>query len=306
MTPYLKCRGLAEVPVVADLVDVDSQKWHDYAAKASGPKRMLFALEGKRLCRLEQRLCRRSNTVTVVSADEADLLRKTVPDAPVRAIENGVDLDYFDPNAVTEHQIEDSTEVVFVGALDYRANVDGVVWFCQNVWPELRSRIPNATLKLVGRCPTPQVLALGELPGVSIAASVPDVRPYLAQAAVVVAPLRIARGIQNKVLEAAAMAKTVVASPQALTGLELENGKHAVSANEPDEWIKALVDLLSSKEKQQQIGQAARNFVEQNYRWEARLSPLDDVLAAALNRGETSARLTNAASARCAVAWNDG
>jgi sugar transferase (PEP-CTERM/EpsH1 system associated) len=311
MARYLNCRALTDVPVIVDFVDVDSQKWRDYAAKSSGLKRRLFMLEGNRLCRLEQRLCQRANTVTVVSNDEADLLRKTVPDAPVRAIENGVDLDYFAPSALAlsgdaRQSTENSAEIVFVGALDYRANVDGVVWFCENVWPGLQAAIPNVTLSLVGRCPTPPVLALGELPGVSIAANVPDVRPYLARAAAVVAPLRIARGIQNKVLEAAAMAKAVVASPQALTGLELEIGKHAVCANEPIEWIKALVDLLSSKEKQQQIGLAARNFVEQNYRWEARLSPLNDVLSAALNRGDSTARLTNAASARCAVAWNDG
>jgi polysaccharide biosynthesis protein PslH len=306
MAPYLKCRGLADVPAIVDFVDVDSQKWRDYAAKASGLKRLLFTLEGKRLCRLEQRLCRRANTVMVVSEDEANLLRKTAPDAPVRAIENGVDLDYFAPNVADQANIESSAEIVFVGALDYRANVDGVVWFCQNVWPKLRSQVPSATLTLVGRCPTPPVLALGELPGVSIAASVPDVRPYLARAAAVVAPLRIARGIQNKILEAAAMAKPVVASPQALTGLELENGMHAVCANEPDEWVASLVDLLSSKEKQQHIGQAARKFVELNYRWEARLAPLDDILEAALHRGETTATLDTAASARCAVAWNDG
>jgi sugar transferase (PEP-CTERM/EpsH1 system associated) len=311
MARYLDCRALTDVPVIVDFVDVDSQKWRDYAAKASGLKRRLFTLEGNRLCRLEQRLCRRANTVTVVSNDEADLLRKTAPDAPVRAIENGVDLDYFALSALAPSDdatqtSENSAEIVFVGALDYRANVDGVVWFCQNVWPQLRTAVPNATLTLVGRCPTPPVLALGELPGVSIAASVPDVRPYLARAAAVVAPLRIARGIQNKVLEAAAMAKPVVASPQALTGLELVDGEHAVCANSPDEWVGALVNLLSSKEKQQQIGQAARNFVELHYRWEARLAPLDDVLVAALNRGETNARITNAASARCAVAWNDG
>lgn len=303
MAPYLKCHGLDGVPAIVDFVDVDSQKWRDYAAKARGAKRRLFALEGERLCRLEEQLCRRAKCVLVVSQDEAELLRENAPHAPVRAIENGVDLDYFQP-AQDAARDANPHEIAFVGALDYRANVDGVTWFCEHVWPELLRRVPSATLTLVGRCPTPPVLALGKMPGVSIAASVPDVRPYLSRAAAVVAPLRIARGIQNKVLEAAAMARPVVASPQALTGLSLVHGEHVLRAAEPRDWIAALSDLLASPEAGQRLGQAARSHVERHYRWSARLAPLDEVLAAAIAPSEASP-LADRAPVRRAVAWSD-
>lgn len=305
MAPYLASRGLSDVPLIVDFVDVDSQKWRDYAAKTRGIKRRLFALEGKRLGRLEQQLCRQAKSVVVVSEDEAELLRASSPDTPVRAVENGVDLDYFNPNAAGALHGANPHEIAFVGALDYRANVDGLTWFCEHVWPELRIRVPSAALTLVGRCPTPAVLALSKIPGVSIAANVPDVRPYLARAAAVVAPLRIARGIQNKVLEATAMAKPVVASPQALTGLSLVRGEHVLCAAKPHEWVAALQDLLDSPENCRRLGQAARLHVERHYRWSARLAPLDDLLAAAIAPSEASP-IADRASATCAVAWSDG
>ncbi len=305
MTPYLDSPGLTNVPAIVDLVDVDSQKWHDYAANARGLKRLLFSLEGNRMRRLEQRICQRAAAVTVVSEDEASVLRSNAPDAAVRSIENGVDLDYFNAGLNSDDATVNSNEIVFVGALDYRANVDGVEWFCRQVWPQLRRRLPDARMTLVGRRPGASVIALAKLPGVSVVADVPDVRPYLARAAVVVAPLRIARGIQNKVLEAAAMAKAVVASPQALTGLELRHGEHVSCASSPQEWVDSLVDLLDSPERRQQLGRSARSLVERQYRWEARLAPLGEILASTLTRGETSEPLAGQSPCRPAVAYSD-
>lgn len=126
---------------------------------------------------------------------------------------NGVELEYFQPRPATTEE----TGCVFVGALDYRPNVDAACWFSKEIWPRIRARFPAACLRLVGRQPVPEVRRLAELPGVEVVGQVADVRPYVANAAVVVAPLRIARGLQNKVLEGMAMSKPVVASPQALT-----------------------------------------------------------------------------------------
>ena len=236
MAPYLRIDALGGVPAVIDLVDVDSQKWLDYAAAGRGPRAWLHRLEGRRLRGLERTLPDWARAVTLVSAAEAELYRSQVGPGPVHAVTNGVDLDAFRP-------VSDADErgCVFVGVLDYRPNVDGVGWFCREVWPEVRRRRPDAVLRLVGRSPSPEVQRLADKPGVELVGPVPDVRPYLAGAAVAVAPLRIARGVQNKVLEALAMGKAAVASPQALEGLGLESGTHVLAASSADEWAGAVV-----------------------------------------------------------------
>src|SRR5262249_25758494 len=149
------------------------------------------------------------------STGEADLFKSFRDWDSVHAITNGVDLGYFRP--AEPAPVEDGC--AFVGALDYRPNVDAARWFCREVWPEIHRRVPDARFRLVGRQPTPEVKRLAEVPGVEVVGQVPDVRPHVARTAVIVAPLRIARGVQNKVLEAMALGKAVVASPQALKGL---------------------------------------------------------------------------------------
>ena len=152
------------------------------------------------------------------------------------AFPNGVDLDYFSPSEQQGRQ----DRGVFVGALDYRPNIDGIVWFCQNVWPRLREQRPTATLAIVGRQPDAAVQRLASLPGVEVIGQVPDVRPHLADAQVAIVPLQIARGIQNKVLEAMAAGRPVVASREALEGLTVEPGIHVARAESPQEWLDEL------------------------------------------------------------------
>jgi sugar transferase (PEP-CTERM/EpsH1 system associated) len=284
MGQYLESSQLADVPAIVDLVDVDSQKWFDYAATAGSLKRRLFELEGRRVRRLEKRLSARANAVTVVSDAEAKLLRSFCPDAPVKAVGNGVDLAYFSPShASTDignaENDNNGPKCVFVGALDYRANVDGVCWFCQDVWPIVRGRNPGARLTLVGRKPVSSIHELAQRQGVRIAADVPDVRPYLAGADVVVVPLKIARGVQNKVLEAAAMGKTIVASPQALEGLEFVPNEHVCSADDPQQWSETVLGLFGDPDRRRQLGQRAYDLVRNRYNWESRLSPLETILA---------------------------
>jgi sugar transferase (PEP-CTERM/EpsH1 system associated) len=313
MMPYVEIPSLQGVPVIVDLVDVDSEKWRDYANASSGVRRQLFSLECRRNRRLEQRVSRRASAMMVVSSEEARLLQAFAPQAPVQAVGNGVDLDYYSPNAGFDRQAADDSansagefrrgnEIVFVGALDYRANVDGVLWFCEHVWPELRRRLPTVHLTLVGRRPATAITALARTPGISVAADVPDVRPYVARASAVIAPLRIARGVQNKVLEAAAMARPVVASPQALTGLELVPGEHVLCAAEPREWIASLAELIASPERQEQIGETARRFVERRYRWDAQFAPIADLLTTAIECERTNALRGELAAHRSTVA----
>ncbi len=276
MADYLRMPELAGAPAVVDLIDLDSQKWHDYAASSQGIKRWIYRLEGTRLRRWEREIARWAKALTVVSQAEAELYRVCCGEGPVFAVENGVDTDYFQAGA---HATTPSC--VFVGALDYRPNVEGVSWFCREVWPLLRQVKPNAQLSIVGRRPVPAVERLGGIPGVTVIGQVPDVRPYVESASVVVAPLRIARGIQNKVLEALAMAKAVVASPQALEGLKVVTGCEAISAVTPAEWVIAIRELWDDPELRVRLGVAGRQFVEEHHSWEKCLRPFERILSIA-------------------------
>lgn len=274
MAQYLDLPGLKNVPVVVDLVDVDSQKFYDYAAKASGPKRWLYQLEGRRLRSLETSLAERATAVLLVSEAEANIYREFAPNSKTWAIKNGVDLDYFAPQDVEEK----ACSCVFVGAFDYPPNIAGAAWFCEHVWPRLRQEFPDATLTLVGRNPAPSVRALANLPGVTVTGSVNDVRPYVASAAVAITPLQIARGIQNKVLEAMAMSKAVIGSPQAAEGLLVQQERELLIAREPEQWHGALRRLFTHPELRTTLGSAARQYVQTHHDWPACLHPLEKLL----------------------------
>lgn len=273
LVSYQRLPELFGSSAVVDLVDVDSQKWFDYAAASSGPRAWLYHLEGRRLRRLERDLPAWARAVTLVSEAEADIYRQFCRPGQVHTVANGVDLDYFQPAAQ-----ENEPACVFVGALDYRPNIDAACWFCDQVWPIVHRINPQARLWLVGRSPVAAVRRLGALPGVEVIGPVPDVRPYLARAALAVVPLRIARGLQNKVLEALAMAKATVASPQALAALRVEDGVHLVEARRPEEWVDAIIGLLRDTDRRQRLGVAGREFVETHHSWERCLTPLDSLL----------------------------
>jgi sugar transferase (PEP-CTERM/EpsH1 system associated) len=280
MTPYLRLDELAAAPAVVDLVDVDSQKWFDYAAASSSPQAWMHRTAGRRLRRLEADLPSWASAVTLVSSAEADLYRRVcrVQATHVHAVPNGVDLDYFRPADTDGAAPADRAVCVFVGALDYRPNVDGATWFCRHVLPLVRRSRPDAQVRLVGRKPAPAVRRLAELPGVELVGQVPDVRPHVASATVAVVPLQIARGLQNKVLEAMAMGKAVVASPQALAGVRAEPGVHVIAAEAPAKWAETLLRLFDDARLRQQLGAAARSFVEHHHDWERCLTPLAELL----------------------------
>ena len=167
---------------------------------------------------------------------------------------------------------------VFVGALDYRANIDGVTWFCREVWPQLCGRFPDARVILVGRRPVSSVRQLARYPSVEVVGDVSDVRPYLQDAGVVVVPLRIARGIQNKVLEALAAGKAVIASPQALEGLDVVVGEHVYQASTAEEWVGGLSSLFQDRAERCRLGAAGRTFVLEHHQWNQCLQPFAELL----------------------------
>lgn len=275
MFQYLDLPDLKEIPAIVDLVDVDSQKFFDYAAHTCGWKKWLYELEGRRLRRVECELPKRAKAITLVSEAEADLYRSFCPNDRTLAIPNGVDIDYFRPENDGSHPWRplpesERTNLVFVGALDYHANVDGIRWYSQEVWPQVRHELPHVTLGLVGRNPVPAIRKLESIPGIRIFGTVPDVRPYLAAADIAIAPLRIARGIQNKVLEAMAMAKPVLCTPAALEGIGARVGRDVLIAGSPREWV-ASIHALESSHRRAKVGESAREYVSRCHTWNSNL-----------------------------------
>ncbi|QDU20065.1 TIGR03087 family PEP-CTERM/XrtA system glycosyltransferase [Urbifossiella limnaea] len=268
LAPYLAGDALAGVLRFVDLMDVDSQKWLDFATTVRGPKRWVYRLEARRVRKLERTLPTWTAARAVVSRAEADVYDSFTAPGAATVASNGVDLDYFAPRVVP---VEPA--LAFVGAMDYLPNIDGAVWFARSVWPELRAKHPEAEFRIVGRSPAPEVRRLVELPGVKVVGTVPDVRPFVLGAAAAVVPLRLARGIQNKVLEALALARPVVAAPPALAALGTTPGEHLLRAESPAEWVGACSTLLTDHARGTALGAAGRRYVEANHRWATCLDP---------------------------------
>ncbi|MEW4447861.1 TIGR03087 family PEP-CTERM/XrtA system glycosyltransferase [Qipengyuania sp. JC766] len=268
--------------VVIDLCDVDSAKFDAFGEGRMTPRAVIDRREGRLLAREEERLACRADTTLLITAEEAALFRSRLSDPAglgIRPLPNGIDADFFDPaRAVPHPDLErGGSHFVFTGQMDYAPNVDAVRWFANGVMPQLRRHHPGAVFHIVGRAPTAAVEALGQTPGVRVWGSVPDMRPFLAGADVVVAPLRIARGIQNKVLEAMAMARPVVLSPEAATGIQATDGRHFRIADGVDGFVDALNDIATDKTAANAMGKAARSFVLAEQSWPAMLAPLAQI-----------------------------
>ena len=275
--------GYRDARRVIDFCDVDSDKWRQYADKKSWPMSWLYRHEARQLLRYERQVASQYDASLFVSAPEADLFRQLAPESVARIghFSNGVDTEYFSPDHDFASPFAAGTRaLVFTGAMDYWPNVDAVQWFCDEVFPTLRAADAALAFYIVGSRPSPQVQALAQLPGVSVTGTVPDVRPYIRHATAAVAPLRIARGIQNKVLEAMAMAAPTVVSPQALEGIDAVPGAELVLADGALAWIAALTALLarSNQDMSREMGCAARARVEHHYSWPSNLACIEEQL----------------------------
>ncbi len=268
--------------VAVDFVDVDSDKWAQYAGTARWPMSALYRREARRLLAYDRRLAMAADASLLVSEAEAALFASLVPEARerVHAVPNGVDTAYFDPGAeIAPLALAGRPALVFTGAMDYRPNADAVCWFADAVLPGLLARHPHLCFSIVGANPTAEVTALGRRQGIAVTGRVADVRPYLAAADAVVAPMRLARGIQNKVLEGMAMAKPVITTPQGLEGLAARDGQHLLVAADADGYVSA-VDRALVPRVRDRLGHAARRFVVEHHSWAAGLARLDAVLDA--------------------------
>lgn len=266
---------------VMDFVDIDSEKFASYAENTSWPVRWVHAREAKKLFAFEQAVAARADASLFVSEAEAALFRRRTGLEPDRvlALENGTDLDAFNPAGEYPSPKKAGPLLVFTGQMDYRPNIEAVASFAEETLPLIRAVKPDAQFAIVGRKPDAKVQALARLSGVIVTGEVPDVRGWLAAADVVVAPLRIARGIQNKVLEAMAMARPVVASPAAFEGIDAEPGRDLLVAKGAAKEAQSVLGLISDPDRAHVLGAAARTRIEARYGWDARLAALPAIVA---------------------------
>jgi sugar transferase (PEP-CTERM/EpsH1 system associated) len=278
MAQYVLNATSPELRRVVDFVDVDSDKWRQYAERKHWPLSWLYRREAETLLTFEQNVAREVDASLFVSAEEAVLFRRLTPEATgtISYMENGVDHDYFLPDAGYEDPYAGCREVVvFTGAMDYWANIDAVKWFVQEVFPQVRSVVQTARFAIVGARPSREVLALALNSGVMVTGAVKDIRPYLAHARAVVAPLRIARGVQNKVLEAMAMARPLVATRGAVEGIDIAGEDGIEIADDRHKFAEKIIALLKSTGPD--LAMSSRQWICRRYDWERNLDKLQDL-----------------------------
>ena len=275
-----------------DMVDVDSDKWAQYAPTQPWPLSWLYRREAEKLAEWENQAARSFNATFLVSQAEASLLKARAPDAVDRIhwFENGVDAFHFSP----EHELPNPypkgvMPIVFTGAMDYWPNVDAVRWFAETVFPRVKAALPDAVFFIVGSDPTETVQHLSRISGVTVTGTVPDVRPYLKHAACAVAPLRLARGVQNKVLEAMSMARPVVASPQATEGISAEVGLDLLEAGDEQSFAEQVIRVCEGLYPE--LGQHGRATVLRAYDWEKKSKPTGCLVMTPMTQTQTNLSL---------------
>lgn len=274
--------GVTNPPMLVDFVDVDSAKWSQYAASRYWPLSWLYRREGLLLLAYERAVAARSHRSFFVTEKEAALFCRLAPECSdlVEPLSNGVDADYFSPDPARASPfvgapfLQGEISVVFTGAMDYWPNIDAVTWFVNDIFPVLLRTWPQLRFYIVGRSPTPAVWALASA-SVVVTGTVADVRPYLQHAALVVAPLRVARGLQNKILEAMGMARPVVASQSCVAAIDARSGEELISAVGSEDFVREIDALLKAPARAAAVGQSGRHRVVHSYSWSAHMAGID-------------------------------
>ena len=264
----------ADKPRIMHLGELDSDKWRQYAEKASFPMDMVFRREARTLLEFERRIANSFSENVLCTPIEQKIFQERIPGATSTVLRNGVDLAYYKPGDAAPWL----GHIVFTGVMNYFPNVDACTFFVREVFPIVRREFPNAKFTIVGSQPAPEIRQLGKSIGVSVTGFVPDTRKILRTAAVSVAPLRIARGIQNKVLEAMAMGVPVVATSSAAQGVEGLAGRDYLVADTASRFAENVCQLLRDPEEAREQGMRGRRFVEDTYDWEIVFEPLDKLL----------------------------
>jgi sugar transferase (PEP-CTERM/EpsH1 system associated) len=267
------------VPRIMHFGDLDSLKWPQYAERSSIPLNWIYAIEARRLLGYERHIAQIFSHALVHTEIEKHDFERLIPGIPVAVVGNGVDLDYFR----SAGEAKKPASMVFTGVMDYRPNIDAVVWFCDEILPIVQANIPAANFTICGSRPAPAVRRLAKRRGVRVTGWVADARPYLDRAEIFVAPLRMARGVQNKLLEALAMGLPCVASTAAWSGTAVADGQGILATDEPREFARHVINLLGDSDGRAEMARRARAAAVANYRWEVQLACLDQVIAAAVS-----------------------
>lgn len=283
VAPYL-ARARAALKML-DFGDMDSQKWREYVRYKPFPLSAGYWVEAVKLERAEARLAAAFDFCTCTTRAELESLRALRPETPSDWFPNGVDSTHFQPAADYDREL-----ITFVGRMDYYPNQQAVLEFCREVLPILRSRHPSVRFEIVGADPPTSIRDLARLGGVRVTGSVPDVRPFLSRTALTVAPLTIARGTQNKILESMAMGVPVVCSVAASQGVDAVAGEHLLVASSPAGYVSSIGQILGSPELRGRLSRAARERILSHHAWERSMERLDRLIAGAFERrGQTQA-----------------
>jgi sugar transferase (PEP-CTERM/EpsH1 system associated) len=280
MSPYLPT-VLAAVPKPLVIFDAHNAEWilqqRAFTADIKNPVRWPAAayslVQWRRLRRYEANLLAQVDHTVAMSAPDKVALRNVAPQAPITVIPNGVDLAAYGSFSGKPVHFD----LLFTGKMDFRPNIDAMLWFGQEVWPQIMAGRPHTTLAIVGQRPHPRLNALRDLPGVTITGFVDDVRPYLAGAGVYVAPLRVGGGTRLKLLEAMAMGKAIISTTVGAEGFPVVNGKELILVDGPKAFAAETLALLNNPAQRRQLGQTGQNFARANYGWDALVPHLEKI-----------------------------
>ncbi|MBF9002157.1 MULTISPECIES: TIGR03087 family PEP-CTERM/XrtA system glycosyltransferase [Vibrio] len=280
MAQYVLGTSTPPLHKVIQFADIDSDKWRQYAEKTHGIMRWVYQREHRTLEKYEKYVANQFAVSCFISDNETNLFRdmigdKNAAESRIQTLSNGIDCEFFSPSAKQalseDYPLSEQNYIVFTGAMNYWANADAVAWFVRTIWPEVQQAIPDSKFYIVGSSPTKEVLELQNVPGVVVTGRVEDVRPYLLHAKASVAPMQIARGIQNKILEAMAMEKPVLTTELGIEGIENYPKDDVYIADSPNDMTHWVIEKLS-------LGLHAavpsRSWLEATYSWPAKLSPL--------------------------------
>ena len=279
---FVHCSSVAQyvehvqdIPKILDFGDMDSQKWFEYANYKPFPLSLGYRFEGAKMLAAEKGLARRFDLCTATTRAEWETLNSYATGADTDWFPNGVDADFFCP----EDESYDPDTISFIGRMDYYPNQECMARFCEQTWPRLKAARPGMKLLIVGADPTPAMRQLGDLPGVTVTGSVPDVRPFIRKSALMVAPLNIARGTQNKILEAMAMGVPVVTSSIAAGGVDAEAGTHFLVADTPEAYAQAIMRIVESPAERSRLAMAGRQRMLSHHAWPHSMVRLDSIIA---------------------------
>ena len=279
---FVHCSSVAQyvedvpgTPKILDFGDMDSQKWLEYANYKPFPLSLGYRLEGAKMEAAEKRLARKFDLCTATTRAEWETLESYGAARATDWFPNGVDAGFFKPDG----EGYDADTLSFIGRMDYYPNQECMFDFCRNTLPLIQSKRPGAKLLIVGADPSPAVQKLGELPGVTVTGSVPDVRPFILRSAAMVAPLNIARGTQNKILEAMSMGVPVVTSPAGAGGVDALDEEHFLVGNEPRAYAAACLRLMEDAGERERLARAGRERMLSNHDWQASMRRLDAIIA---------------------------